>query len=493
VSSISQAASVLLARGTDASEVLLVRRADHLRFFGGFWAFAGGKVAPGDADRIVTAARELFEETGILLARRPDGSFPPTTPDLNEARSALIEERLAFAPWLSEHGLHIDRSDFQPIGEITTPEFAPVRFATFFFVAHLPPGQEVAILPGELTESQWSTPGAMLQRWRRGECLLSPPTAMTLQAVDGRSADEAPVRLGPLLAALAAGQMHPIYFGPEVQMLPLKAPGLPPVTHTNAYLVGTGPRYLLDPGADEPAEQQLLFDVLDGHQAEGRRLSAVVLTHHHPDHVGAATACAQRYGVPILAHELTAQALQGRVVVDRLLAGGDCLELGPRPDGGGPWHFEALHTPGHAVGHLCFFDPHYGLLFAGDMVSTATSVVIAPPGGDLAVYLQSLRRLLELPARLLLPAHGSPSARPRQTVQATLDHRALRENQLIEVLQTGEHSIEELGPELYRGLPATHMPYAQLQIQAGLEKLKREGRVQTAGQRWRLIPSAPGT
>jgi hypothetical protein len=78
-------------------------------------------------------------------------------------------------------------------------------------------------------------------------------------------------------------------------------------------------------------------------------------------------------------------------------------------------------------------------------------------------------------------------------VQATLDHRALRENQLIDVLQTGELSIEELGPELYRGLPATHMPYAQLQIQAGLEKLEREGRVETAGQKWRLLRGVPGT
>jgi ribonuclease/clavin/mitogillin len=347
-------------------------------------------------------------------------------------------------------------------------------------------------LPGELAQARWSTPAAMLDAWRRGECLLSPPSAMTLEAVTGRSADEAPARLRPLLAALETGRMHPIFFAPEVQMLPLRAAALPPTTHTNAFLVGTGPRYLLDPGAEDPAEQQLLFDVLDGHQTAGRRLSAVVLTHHHPDHVGAAGACAQRYGVPVLAHPRTAQALQGKVGVNRLLAEGDRLDLGVRPDGGGPWHLEALHTPGHAAGHLCFYDPHYRLLFAGDMVSTLTSVVIAPPDGDLAVYMQSLRRLLEISTRLLLPAHGNPSAQAHKTLQAALDHRAEREGQLVTVLQAAARTVEELGPELYRGLPAPQMRFALLQIRAGLEKLEREGRARADGQKWRLTAAEPG-
>ena len=59
---------------------------------------------------------------------------------------------------------------------------------------------------------------------------------------------------------------------------------------------------------------------------------------------------------------------------------------------------------GDGWGHLVFHEPRYRLLFAGDMVSTITSIVIAPPEGDLAVYLQSLRRLGELDCRLLLPA-----------------------------------------------------------------------------------------
>jgi endoribonuclease LACTB2 len=122
------------------------------------------------------------------------------------------------------------------------------------------------------------------------------------------------------------------------------------------------------------------------------------------------------------------------------------------------------------------------------MVSTLTSVLIAPPDGDLAAYLESLRRLLELPTRLLLPAHGNPSAQARQTLQSALDHRAQRESQLVTALQYGPRTLEELGPELYRGLPAEQMRYARLQIQSGLLKLHREGRIECQGQQWRLVP-----
>ena len=182
-----------------------------------------------------------------------------------------------------------------------------------------------------------------------------------------------------------------------------------PAQHTNAFLVGRDPAYLLDPGADDPAEQARLFAAVDGHVADGRRLAAVVLTHHHPDHIGAATACADRYRVPILAHTGTARLLAGKVTINGEIRDGDQLPLGPADDGT-PRHLEAIFTPGHAPGHLCFFEPRQRFLFAGDMVSTLSSVVIAPPEGDLTAYLDSLHRLQRYPARLLLPAHG---CRPR--------------------------------------------------------------------------------
>lgn len=498
---ILQAASVLLARADEPTALFVVRRAEGLRFFGGFLAFPGGKVAPGDellappategeapetrAAR-VAVVRELFEETGILLARRPDDTFPESGPDLDRLREATLQGGLSFAEILTDLRLTIHARDLVPIDQLTTPSFAAIRFATTFFVARQPANQEARVWPGELTEGFWSSAAALVERWTRGECLVSPPTIMMLQELEGRPVEEAPGRLGPLLRELANGAMHSIYFAPEVQLIPLRTQALPPSTHTNAFLVGRDPAYLLDPGSPYPEEQARLFEVVDGRRQAGLRLAAVVLTHHHPDHIGAAAVCAVRYGVPILAHALTAQALQGKRPIARTVEDGERLDLGTAPDGTRPWYLQAVFTPGHAPGHLAFHEPHYGLLFAGDMVSTMTSVVIGPPDGDLTVYLESLRRLRTYPCRLLLPSHGNASARPHQTIDDAIEHRAKREAQLIDTLRAGPKRIAEIAPEMYRGLHASLMRFAELQILAGLQKLQREGRVEEVGERWQL-------
>jgi endoribonuclease LACTB2 len=150
---------------------------------------------------------------------------------------------------------------------------------------------------------------------------------------------------------------------------------------------------------------------------------------------------------------------------------------------------QAIHTPGHAPGHLSFWEPRYRLLFVGDMISTLSSVLIPPPPeGDLAVYLDSLRRLQTFPARLLLPAHGSPSARPAFILEQALTHRREREEHLLQSLSAEPRGVPELAVEMYRGLPAELMRFAEMQVVAGLHKLQREGRVEvvdTAGNIWR--------
>ena len=167
-----------------------MRRSPSLRFFGGFLAFPGGKTSPGDADipvqsvrpvaaslklvpplstRIVAAARELFEETGVLLARDSDNSFPPASAKLTSWRRDLTTQKLTFRQLLLNHGLSIHEADFVRLGDVITPPFAPVRYDTSFFLAHLPPGQEADIWPGELDQGFWSRPKEVIMRAIFGE------------------------------------------------------------------------------------------------------------------------------------------------------------------------------------------------------------------------------------------------------------------------------------------------------------------------------------
>jgi glyoxylase-like metal-dependent hydrolase (beta-lactamase superfamily II)/8-oxo-dGTP pyrophosphatase MutT (NUDIX family) len=485
VSSITPAASVLLSRGPGSRDVYSILRSQHLKFFGGFWAFPGGKLASQDGlDLRLTACRELFEETGVLIARRADGSFAAQDPELSRCRQALLLEQLAFNQILADRGLSVHPGDFQTVGEVTTPAFSPLRFATTFFASRLPAGQEPDVWDGELERGEWITGPGLLARWRCGASLVTPPSLLILETLDNLPVDEAPRLLGPIFARLAGGAMHPIFFAPCVQILPLKTVALPPSSYTNAVLLGNGPRYLIDPGADEPQEQERLFEVLDEHQRAGAPLTAVVLTHHHPDHVGAAAVCARRYGVPIWAHPITAEKLAGRITIDRHLLDGDMLDLGTSPSDSQPWRLEAVFTPGHASGHLAFFERCYGVLIAGDMVSTMTSIVIGPPDGDLAVYLKSLHRLREIPSRMILPAHGNVSTQPTRLLDDALEHRAKRERQLLDELRGGSAGIDELTERMYRGTPEALMRFARAQTLAGLLKLQGEGKARPVGEQW---------
>jgi ribonuclease/clavin/mitogillin len=492
----ADAASVILLRGSEPTEIYVVRRAATLRFFGGFYAFPGGSALKSDrafAERCavqvrhVAAVRELFEETGVLLARNADGVHAASSPDWRQWRDDLINERAEFGALLIAHGLTLHAEDLQPIGDLVTPEYSSVRFDTTFYLARTPYGQDASVWPGELDHGEWIVPSQFLARWTRGECLIAPPA---LRILETRLHGTHDAILTDYRSAVARGLAEPfprIVFSPGVQTIPLRTLALPPVTHTNAYLVGENLLYLIDPGPSDAAEQERLFAAVHFALKSGRRLQAVVLSHHHPDHVGAAARCAEVFNVPIWAHALTPKMMKHPVRVDRFLDEGDTLPLGIAPDGRGDWHLRVLHTPGHAPSHLAFFDPLYHVLFAGDMISTQTSMIVAPPEGDLTVYLDSLRRLQEFDCRLLLPSHGGPTARPREILQENINHRLRREEQLLTALAEGPRTVADLAIELYKGLPPAHMRFGELQIQAGLQKLQRESKAEpVAEQAWRL-------
>src|SRR5262249_52343642 len=208
--------------------------------------------------------------------------------------------------------------------------------------------------------------------------------------------------------------------------------------------------------------------------------------HHHVDHASGAGHLARRTGAPILAHPLTAKLLADRLVVDRTVEEGDLLPFGA----GG---LRALHTPGHASGHLCFLEEASGLLVAGDMVASVGTIIVDPaPGeGDMRLYLASLERLRSLRAKKLLPAHGDPIDDAEAHLSFYIAHRLQREAKVVAALQQGADTVANLGPVAYPDVAPAIYPLAARSLLAHLLKLRNEGRAVEEDGVWRIeTPSA---
>jgi glyoxylase-like metal-dependent hydrolase (beta-lactamase superfamily II) len=247
------------------------------------------------------------------------------------------------------------------------------------------------------------------------------------------------------------------------------APNPSPMTGagTNTYLVAgyAGGCAVIDPG---PLIEEHLARVARA-AADLGGARAILITHGHPDHAEGAARLRALTGAPILAHGHEV----GSARADTLLADGERVTVGER-------RLIALHTPGHRFDHLCFLLPESGTLFAGDLVAGAGTVVIAPPEGELAAYLASLRRLLALDLRRILPAHGPVIEKPRDLLESYLSHRADRERQVLACLAAGSSDVATLVTRIYASVdPALH-GMAALTVTAHLLKLEKEGRVRRA-------------
>ena len=267
---------------------------------------------------------------------------------------------------------------------------------------------------------------------------------------------------------------------------PLKSPTIPPATTTNAYVIGTTDLYVVDPATYEESEKARLFEMLDERVADGARVAGVLLTHHHRDHIGAVNDVSSRYDVPVHAHELTLDRIPAGFKRGRALEDGSRIDLGRAPDGSPDWHVEALFTPGHDRGHLAFRESRYRALFAGDLVSTLSTIVIDPPEGHLRTYLASLMRLMSEDIDVLYPAHGAPTTEPKTLLREYVRHRGEREEALVRALRKEPRKPSDLVPEVYEDVDPRMYALAERSLLAGLEKLAEEGRAEEVDAKWKL-------
>ena len=273
---------------------------------------------------------------------------------------------------------------------------------------------------------------------------------------------------------------------PTIQVLPVRTPTLPPATHTNTFLVGTGEAVLIEPATPYREEQDAMAEWVQGARLRGVEPVAILATHHHPDNVGGAMALRERLQLPLWAHAMTAQRLDGIVEIDRLIQDGERIEL----EGKTPTSLTALHTPGHAPGHLCFNDEASNIMIAGDMVASVGTIIVEPKDGDMLLYLESLRKMSVLDPAGLLPAHGDVIRQPQAVLNFYIEHRLMREKKVLEALEArGKPSRpRHLVAQAYDDTPKHLWPLALQSIEAHLIKLEREGRISKEGDCWAPIP-----
>jgi glyoxylase-like metal-dependent hydrolase (beta-lactamase superfamily II) len=259
------------------------------------------------------------------------------------------------------------------------------------------------------------------------------------------------------------GEAEPIL--PWVRRVVAPNPG--PMTYhgTNSWLIETGDGVIvLDPGPDDATHVAALM------QATGGRVARILLTHTHPDHVGAAAALKAATGAPTLGF---APAWHKDFQPDIALQDGDTIA-----------GLTALHTPGHASDHLCFAGQD-GVLFSGDHVMSWNTSIVSPPDGDMDAYMEGLRRLLARDDALYLGGHGPPLRQPQSLVRAMLGHRMSRESAILACLGPAPHSVAAIVDSLYAGLDAGLKRAAERTVLAHLLKLAADGRAEAEGPLWR--------
>lgn len=406
-SPVRPAATVVVLRdGSQGPEALLTRRPATMAFGPGLHVFPGGALDPADhdprlLDRLlgaeslpplhagpfaVAAIRELFEEAGVLLATRPDGTAPDGRA-LDGARTSAGR----FAGAVVGDDLRLRADWLVPLSRWVTPPVYPRRFDARFFVARLPDGATPAFDPRETAGHVWLTPSAALDEMAERRIAMWTPTSTTLQQlVAARGLDDVRHHLSPLArgAEQAEAVDHP---APGIARIRSGAAGGIPGQAVDTFLVGLDRLVVVDPGDPGDEAAATLAGIAAG---LGARLAAVLLTAPVPDHAGGAEGLALRFGIPV-----RAAAGARRVLVSEIepLAGGDVLDLSDLPI--------VVHaTPGTHPDHLAFDVPDAGAVLVGDLEGPGPSRAIPTPVDDAALS-RSLATLDSLGDRIRLAAH----------------------------------------------------------------------------------------
>ncbi|PZC42196.1 MAG: Glyoxylase, beta-lactamase superfamily II [Chloroflexi bacterium] len=249
----------------------------------------------------------------------------------------------------------------------------------------------------------------------------------------------------------------------------------------NVFLVsGKNKSVFIDTAHGKPEEIQKHLSVWE---SEGKpEIAGIILTHRHGDHIGGAAELSKHIGAPVISTAVEKAAIENEssAVVNITPGDGEILQLGNST-------LEIIHTPGHTMGSLCVYLQEDKVLFTGDNILGLGTTVISPNEGDMASYIGSLQKMLNYNIETICPGHGPEIDTPNEKIHELIEHRHQRERQMLELITAGQDSMEHIFGAIYKDIhPGLHNT-AKRQIQAHINKLINEKRIEQAGNNYRIV------
>lgn len=448
MSKIIDAVSIVMTCG---DEIFAIQRQNFLNAFPGYWAFPGGKVEAGDEsfsiEHTVTqkldarlfgaAVREGQEELGIDLRK-----------EIQEGR--------------------VSRVDF--LGLAVTPDFNPYRFATYFFKVDFTHKVDFIVDRNEAKIAEWMSAENLLTLFNQGQILAVPPVIKVIETL-GRNPFTTEIK--DLITPYDNNEFVPFIetLKSVRQIMPLSHT-LPPATRTNAFLIGDdqAPKILIDPSPRDDEEYRKFKNTILKFGVD-----KIFLTHHHPDHYERSARLAQELGIPVLlssyTHERitrTAPEYFNDVQIQFVSEGTVITQWLGR-------NVVVMEIPGHDEGQLAVYPEDLSWFLAGDLFQGVGTVVIGGEEGDMRKYFDTLERIIKLSPKVLYPSHGIGLG-GTNILEKTLEHRKLRETQILALHQAGLRP-EEMLEKIYAEVNKQLWPYALENIHKHLNKLEIDGRI----------------
>ena len=236
---------------------------------------------------------------------------------------------------------------------------------------------------------------------------------------------------------------------------------------TNTYLIGKKDITLVDPGPNIPEHIEEILKAGSG------KIKRILVTHTHTDHSPAALPISQELKIPMLGRLVDRESdwEDETFKPDTVLNHGDVISTDE-------YSIEVIHTPGHASNHLCFYLKEINCLLTGDHIMDGSTVVIAPPDGNMTEYINSLNLLNNYDIDYFAPGHGNFMSEPTKTIKSIIRHRLSRESKVLRCLEKNQNSnIDDLLPLVYDDVPEMLYPIAKMSLLAHLIKLAEDGKI----------------